>query len=92
MADEPATPTGTAFGKALDTLLLQNQIRQNELSSRLGVSPAYISSLVRGTKNAHAGTVDKIADCVQLDDAARVKLHRAAATDMGFKLDLPDDF
>lgn len=96
-ADEPEAPRetadlGTAFGAALSDLLWGYRKRQTDLSRELGTSPSYVNALTKGKKAAAAATVDRIADALGARPEDRVRLHRAAARDAGFKLDLPDDF
>lgn len=79
-------------GEALRDLMKERSVSQTELASQLDVSQAYVSSIVRGTKSMSPSTIDKAAGALGVSDKARVRLHRAAALDQGFKLDLPDDF
>ena len=83
---------GTAFGTALSELLWDYRKRQTDLSRELGTSTSYVNALVRGKKAAAAPTVDRVADALGARPEDRVRLHRAAARDAGFRLDLPDDF
>ncbi len=88
----PKTEEGTAFGAALSDLLWDYRKRQTDLSRDLGISTSYVNALKTGKKAAAAPTVDRIADALGAGPADRVRLHRAAARDAGFKLDLPDGF
>jgi DNA-binding Xre family transcriptional regulator len=88
----PETGEGTAFGAALSDLLWDYRKRQTDLSAALGTSTSYVNALKTGKKAAAAPTVDRIADALGAGPADRVRLHRAAARDAGFKLDLPDGF
>lgn len=91
-ASAPETEDGTAFGSALSDLLWDYRKRQTDLSRDLGISTSYVNALKTGKKAAAAPTVDRIADALGARPEDRVRLHRAAARDAGFKLDLPDDF
>ena len=86
----PETGEGTAFGAALSDLLWDYRKRQTDLSRDLGISTSYVNALKTGKKAAAA--VDRIADALGANSADRVRLHRAAARDAGFKLDLPEGF
>lgn len=88
---ERKAPRST-FGTTLEAQLRAADLTQIDVSNMIGTSRAYVSGIVTGSKNVTASTVDKIADALQADAATRVKLHRAAAIDQGFRLDLPDDF
>lgn len=61
---------------------------QSVLAEALGCSTAYANGVVRGTKRVSARWADLVADTLELSEAERVRLHRAAAADHGFRLDL----
>jgi transcriptional regulator with XRE-family HTH domain len=86
------TETDTEFGRAFAAALERHGRSQTSVAESLGTSRAYVSALRTGSKNATASTVDRVADALNLAETERVELHRAAAKDAGFKLDLPDDF
>lgn len=87
-----AKKSETRAGEALRELMKERSVSQTELATQLDVSQAYVSSIVRGTKNMSPSTIDKAAGVLGASDHVRVRLHRAAALDQGFHLDLPDDF
>jgi DNA-binding Xre family transcriptional regulator len=91
-AAAPVTGEGTAFGAALSDLLWDYRKRQTDLSREMGTSASYVNALATGKKAAAAPTVDRIADALGAKPQDRVRLHRAAARDAGFKLDLPEGF
>ncbi|MCX7890292.1 MAG: helix-turn-helix domain-containing protein [Rhodobacteraceae bacterium] len=80
------------FGAELDRMLNFRGIRASRLAEVLGVSPSYLSALVTGLKPVSADRVEEIADLIGAEPTERARLHRAAARDMGFRLDLPEDF
>ena len=80
------------FGHALRSALSDKSMMQSDLANLLSVSSAYVSSISTGSKKVSAQRVDAITKVLSLDDRDAVKLHRAAARDLGFNLDLPDDF
>ena len=82
----------TRFGRELHAALDSGHLKQSFLSESLGVSTAYVSALVTGKRSAAPGTIDKIAEALSLGEAGRTRMHRAAAMDAGFSLDLPDDY
>lgn len=88
----PVIGEGTAFGAALSDLLWDYRKRQTDLARDLGISTSYVNALKTGKKAAAAPTVDRIADALGAKPRDRVRLHRAAARDAGFKLDLPERF
>lgn len=82
----------TRFGRELDAALDSGQLNQKFLSQSLGVSSAYVSALMTGKRTAAPATINKIAETLSLDGEARTRMHRAAAMDAGFSLDLPEDY
>lgn len=86
------TESRSAFGLQLSTYIDQYQTSRSDLASRLGTSRAYVSGLTTGVKHASAKMADEIADTLGVSAEEKVRLHRAAAADAGFKLELPKDF
>jgi DNA-binding Xre family transcriptional regulator len=82
----------SGFGAVLDALMMRRGVRASRLAEALGVTPSYLSALVTGVKPVSPDRVEEIADSLGAEPEERAKLHRAAARDMGFRLDLPDDF
>ncbi|MBT28049.1 MAG: hypothetical protein CMO01_00200 [Thalassobius sp.] len=80
------------FGARLGDILARHDRTQSSVASGMGVTNAYISALRTGKKGVSAATVDSLADNIGATPDERVSLHRAAAVDAGFRLDLPDDF
>lgn len=89
---KPAAESGKAFPKVFRSLSESQEVTQTEISAALGTSTAYVSQLATGVKTPKPETIDKLASAMSLDETATRKLHAAAAKDMGFRLDLPDDF
>lgn len=75
---------GTAFLEALET----RSLNQTQAAESLGVSASYLNQTITGRKNVSASWADMVADVMRFSADERVKLHRAAASDQGFKLDL----
>lgn len=78
----------TAFGIALDEAMSKRGIRQTKVAEALGVSRAYVSNTMTGRYGVSGEQVDRFADALQAELDERAKLHRAAALDAGFKIDL----
>lgn len=76
-----------AFAEAFSASLSETGTRQADVATSTGTSRAYVNSLATGKKKPSAEWVDMIADVMKLPSAKRVALHRAAASDQGFKLD-----
>lgn len=79
-------------GRAITRSLVEHGLSQKALAERLDVSPAYVSALVSGKKPLSPPTAERVSAALSLSAGASVALHRAAALDQGFRLDLPDDF
>jgi plasmid maintenance system antidote protein VapI len=82
----------SGFGELLDRIMLRRGLRAARLAEALGVTPSYLSALVTGAKPVSPDRVDDIARAIAAAPEERTSLHRAAARDMGFRLDLPEDF
>ncbi|MFZ3584804.1 helix-turn-helix domain-containing protein [Loktanella sp. DJP18] len=82
----------TAFGKAFVALLGQHNLRQTQVAESLDVSRAYVSALVNGHKSLKPNRIDAVGQVLGFDNTEVLRLHRAAAQDAGFRLDLPKDF
>ena len=80
------------FGTTLQSLLEKRSVSQTDLARSIGTSRAYVSALANDRKAASPERIEAIADKLGVSSAERVRLHRAAASDQGFNLDLPDDF
>lgn len=61
---------------------------QRAFASAVGLSSSYANHTMAGRKPVSPELADRAADVLQLDEAERVELHMAAATDAGYKLDL----
>lgn len=82
----------TAFGQALDDILGSRGLRQKQVAESIGTSTAYVSAVATGKKSMSPARIDVVAEKLSLKPEESLRLHRAAAKDAGFRLDLPDDF
>jgi plasmid maintenance system antidote protein VapI len=80
----------TEFGRALDEQLADRSIRQADLARATESSPAYINRMMTGSTRASPQWVDLVAKVLKANPQERRRLHRAAAKDAGFKIDLDD--
>ena len=80
------------FGRALEDILDRHAMKRSEAVERLEVSRAYFSAVVTGRKGISPDRIDSLSQHLEFDDDEVRRLHRAAAQDAGFRLDLPDDF
>jgi transcriptional regulator with XRE-family HTH domain len=82
------TKYDTEFGALVSRSLTEARITQPDLAERLGKSTAYVNQTLTGRKKPSAEWADLVANTLKLTKEKRVELHRAAAKDNGFKLDL----
>lgn len=80
------------FGQALESVLDSRGLRQKDLAEMMNVSAAYVSATATGRKGISPERIEGITAALSLSREEEVKLHRAAAKDQGFRLDLPEDF
>lgn len=80
--------TDTEFGAVVSKNLTTASWTQLDLANNTGASLAYMNQMMTGRRRPSAEWADLIADTMRLSDRQRVQLHRAAARDVGFKLDL----
>lgn len=84
--------TRSNFGLVFDEVLRRRNLRQGDVAERMDVSAAYVSSLTTGKKKASPERIDVMSESLSLTSEETRRLHRAAALDAGFRLDLPDDY
>lgn len=80
--------TKSEFGTSVSRALAEANLTQVDLAASTNVSPSYVNQTVTGKKRVHPEWVDLVANVLKLQARERAKLHRAAAKDFGFKLDL----
>lgn len=85
---QPSDAPRTAFGVALSEQLDRANLSQTALAEATGTSPSYVNQTMSGKKPVGPQWADMVADVLGVSDRERVRLHRAAASDAGFKLDL----
>lgn len=78
----------TSFGATVAHLLESLRVTQTEVAIYAKCSVSNVSHLVTGERRASARWADLVADALELQAAERTALHRAAARDQGFKIDL----
>ncbi len=79
-------------GTELDLLAASRGYKQADMAGILEVTSSYVSSISTGSKSVTPQRIESIATKLEASEEEALRLHRAAALDMGFKLDLPDDF
>ena len=76
------------FGASVSQALAEANINQADLATSAGVSPSYLNQMMTGRKKASPEWVDIVSRTLKLRDAARKQLHKAAAKDAGYDIDL----
>ncbi len=84
MAKKPVTEAGAA----LEKILSERGVSQYRVSKLSGLSQPYVNQVATGRRRASAEWIELIANALQLTPEEREALHRAAARDHGFKIDL----
>lgn len=80
------------FALAFEEALRRHGLKQSDAVRALDVSKAYVSAVTNGRKAVSPRKIDEMSDALGFSDRESRQLHRAAALDAGFRLDLPDDF
>lgn len=82
------TRYGTNTGASLAVTLAERQMTQVDLAEAIGKSQPYTNQVLTGRKHPSPEWVDLVASTLKLSAEKTAELHRAAALDNGFKLDL----
>lgn len=81
-------PPATEAGAALERILAERGVSQYRVSKLSGLSQPYVNQIATGRRRASAEWIEVVANALDLTPEERHKLHRAAAKDHGFKIDL----
>jgi transcriptional regulator with XRE-family HTH domain len=76
------------FGASVSRKLAEARMTQSDLAKNTSQSTAYVNQIITGRKKPLPEWIDLIADALNLTDKERVQLHRTAAQERGYKLDL----
>lgn len=80
------------FGTVTKEVLGTRQMTQSDLARQLDVTVGYVNNTMTGRKAASPRWADLVADVLEMSAQQRLTLHKAAAQDAGYKLDLtPSD-
>src|SRR5262245_42322917 len=80
--------TKSTFGAAVSSLLTERRMSQADLAEAVGKSHAYTNQTLTGRKSASPEWVNLVAETLRLSPKQRATLHRAAAKDQGYEIDL----
>lgn len=75
-------------GKALGEILSGRDVSQSRLARLTARSQPYVNQVVNGKRHPSAEWIETMANALALEDTERERLHRAAAKDHGFRIDL----
>ena len=81
-------PKRTLTAEALGEILAGRKLSQARAASASGFSQPYLNQVATGKRLPSADWVDTVANALGLSPEERERLHRAAAKDHGFKIDL----
>lgn len=81
----------TAFGTALDAILKERKLRRIDVAAAASLNISYLSNMMTGLKKVTPERVETLAATIGASPQQRVQLHRAAAQDVGYVLDLTSD-
>lgn len=76
------------FGAVVDSALEERAMSQLDLAEATGRSPAYTNQTLTGVKPVSPEWVNLVAETLQLSAEKKAQLHRAAAKDRGYEIDL----
>lgn len=82
----------TNFGLAADRILRDREMRVSDLAATMGISSSHAYNVMRGTRMAGPEIVSAMATTLNATPQERLELNIAAAKDMGFSIDLPEDW
>lgn len=82
------TPSDCEFGAAVSAALTERRMSQHDLADAVGKSVAYTNQTMTGRKSASPQWVNLVAETLKLTTKERAALHRAAAKDQGYEIDL----
>jgi transcriptional regulator with XRE-family HTH domain len=75
-------------GKTLSKILRSRKISQYSAAAASETSQPYFNQVANGRRTPSADWLNLVANALDLSEEERVKLHRAAAKDHGFDIDL----
>lgn len=78
----------TQLAASLGDVLAGRGLSQSSAAARANISQPYFNQVATGRRRASAAWIETVADALGLDEEERAALHRAAARDHGFKIDL----
>ena len=84
MEKKPSTEAAAALGE----ILSERGVSQYRVSKLSGLSQPYVNQVATGRRRASAEWIEVVANALELTPQERERLHRAAAKDHGFKIDL----
>lgn len=80
--------TYNTFGESVSKALTDSQKVQNDIAEAAGKSVQYVNNTMTGRAPASPQWVDLVASTLKMSTEQRAGLHRSAARDAGYKIDL----
>lgn len=78
----------TSFGLEVSASLAMRNLGQTDLANQLGKSVSYVNQTLTGKSPVNGDWVDLVANALDVSPERRAEMHRAAAKDAGFKIEL----
>jgi plasmid maintenance system antidote protein VapI len=76
------------FGEVVSNALTTSNSTASSLAQGMSTTQAHVSQMMTGARGVTPKWADLVADTLKLQVQQRAELHRAAALDKGYKLDL----
>lgn len=86
--DAPVSLPATETAQALGEILAGRGVTQYRAAKMAGTSQPFLNQVATGRRRASAEWIDLIAGALELSPEESERLHRAAARDHGFRIDL----
>ncbi len=80
----------TRLAASLGDILAERGLSQASAAARANISQPYFNQVAKGRRRASAEWIETVANALGLGEEERAELHRAAARDHGFKIDLSE--
>ena len=81
----------TEFGNSVSNSLTETGRSQRDLAISAGLTPPHLNQFMTGHKKVPPKWCDVIAHALDMKEKQRRELHRAAARDAGYDLDLTNE-
>lgn len=74
------------FALALNKVRIARGLNNAELARSIGVSAVHVGDMLQGSRQPSVEMLERICEGLRLEAWQQVELHRAAATDQGYRV------